>query len=137
MQELRATGYDEETRPCLLGVVNFDQCLTSLALMLDTLIGIPFRMPDLLDDGPDEGEHALVVAFDDQAQRNDVELVVVEATEGYAYDFGESGEGFADTRMRRHSVDLPGACQPSSGWLESHGRDLRPGRGQRLRPTVA
>lgn len=116
MHELRATRHEEETCPRLPGVVRSDQGLTSLSLTFDGLVGIPVRIPDLLDDGPDEGEDALVVALDDQAQRDDVELVVVEATEGYACDLGESGEGFADTGMRLHSVDLPGVM-PTEFWV--------------------
>lgn len=92
MQEIRATRHEEKTRACFIGVVRLDQPPTSYALTFDALVGSHFGMSNLVGDMPDAGEHALVVALDDQAQRDDIELVVVEATETYARNLGENGE---------------------------------------------
>lgn len=71
MQEIRATRHEEETRACFIGVVRLDQPPTSHALTFDALVGSHFGMSNLVDD---------------------IELVVVEATEGYARNLGENGE---------------------------------------------
>ena len=76
----RGTGW--MPRAGVLRRVRFDQLQASLALIFETSFGDPFRLPNLVDDPTDAREHGLVVALDHEAQRHDVELVVIESTRG-------------------------------------------------------
>ena len=100
--ELRATRHRVDACAGVLRGVRFDQIQASLALSLETSFGNPFCLPYLVDDPTDAPEHGLVVALDHEAQRHDVELLVIESAEGNAYHLGEQGQRLTDAR--RHAL---------------------------------
>jgi hypothetical protein len=91
--------------------VRFDQLQASLALSLETSFCNPFCLPNLVDDPTDAPEHGLVVALDHEAQRHDVELLVIESAEWNACDLGEQGQRLTDAR----SHALTARIQPGNG----------------------
>ena len=91
-----------DARACILRRVRFDQLQPRLALGFEALVGNPFRMPNLIDDPTDACEDGLVVAFDNEAQRDYVELLVIESAEGNARHLGEEGQRLSDAR--RHTL---------------------------------
>jgi hypothetical protein len=93
-----------DARAGIVRGVRFDQLLPSQALILETSFGHPFRLPNLVDDPTDTREHGLVVALDDEAQRDDIELLVIEAAEGNACHLGQEGQGLSDAR--RHALTV-------------------------------
>ena len=100
--EIRATRHRVDACAGVLRPVRFDQLQASLTLSLETSFGNPFSLPNLVDDPSDAPEHWLVVALDHEAQRHDVELLVIESAEWNACHLGEQGQRLTDAR--RHAL---------------------------------
>ncbi len=136
MQELRAARHQEESRSGILCIVGCDQIPTSRPLPRGAPVEGVLGEPDLVDDVPDVTEYPSLVALDDNAQRHDVELVVVEITQGDARNLGENRERFADAPLGFHVAGLP-ECHAGPG--AGSARITRPGsttgEGQGLRPV--
>jgi len=111
--ELRSARHRMDARACILRGVRIDQLQPSLALVFETSFGNPFRLPNLVHDPTDARENGLVVAFDDEAERNDVELLVIESTEGNACHLGEEGQRLSDARRHALTARIQSPCNAS------------------------